>query len=86
LAWQLNIALIGAVFSVISLIYNDKYIYYGFVTFFFGVVSHFFGTWFDFVYADDKQKDKRAKFYIVQSVLVLAWLILCIFTTYGITQ
>ncbi|MBU2025416.1 MAG: hypothetical protein ABIC19_03715 [Patescibacteria group bacterium] len=86
LAWQLNIALIGAVFSVISLIYNDKYIYYGFVTFLFGAVSHFFGTWFDFVYADDKQRDKRAKFYIVQSVLVLAWLVLCIFITYGITQ
>lgn len=74
LAWQLNVALIGAIFSAISLIYNEKYIYYGFVTFLFGVISHFFGTWFEFVYSGDEQKAKRAKFYFVQSVLILVWI------------
>lgn len=74
LTWQLNVALISAAFSAISLIYNEKYIYYGFVTFLFGVISHFFSTWFDFVYEDKEQRTKRAKFYIVQSFLVFVWI------------
>lgn len=74
LAWQLNVALIGAAFSAISLIYNEKYIYYGFITFLFGVISHFFGTWFDFLYKDDEQRTKKKNFYIVQSFLILAWI------------
>ena len=78
LAWQLNVALVGAVFSAISLIYNEKYIYYGFVTFLFGIVSHFFGTWFEFVYKEEKQRDKRANFYIVQSILIIIWIVFCL--------
>ncbi|MBU0708806.1 hypothetical protein KJ596_03590 [Patescibacteria group bacterium] len=78
LAWQLNVALMGAIFSAISLIYNEKYIYYGFVTFLFGIVSHFFGTWFEFVYSDEKQRSKRARFYIVQSILTVIWIISCL--------
>lgn len=74
LAWQLNVALIGAAFSAISLIYNEKYIYYGFITFLFGVISHFFSTWFEFVYNDDQQRNKRKNFYFVQSFLILVWL------------
>ena len=74
LTWQLNVALLGAIFSAISLIYNEKYIYYGFVTFFFGVISHFVSTWFDFVYKDETQRVKRAKFYLVQSLLILVWI------------
>ncbi len=74
LAWQLNVALIGAIFSAISLIYNEKYIYYGFVTFLFGIVSHFIGTWFEFVYKDEKQRAKRARFYLVQTFLILVWM------------
>lgn len=73
LAWQLNVALAAAIFSAISLIYNDEYIYYGFATFIFGVVSHFVATWFEFVFAGDDQKSKRQKFYIIQVVLILAW-------------
>lgn len=76
LTWQLNIALIGAIFSAISLIYNEKYIYYGFVTFLFGVVSHFFGTWFDFAYNGDEQKKKRARFYYVQTLLFVIWIVI----------
>lgn len=77
LAWQLNVALMGVAFSAISLIYNEKYIYYGFITFFFGVISHFFSTWFEFVYSGDEQKPKRARFYYVQIVLILAWIGAC---------
>lgn len=76
LAWQLNVALMSAIFSAISLIYNEKYIYYGLVTFLFGVVSHFFGTWFEFVYHDDKQRTKRKNFYFVQSFLILVWIVI----------
>lgn len=73
LAWQLNVALMAAIFSAVSLIYNDEYIYYGFVTFVFGAVSHFVSTWFDFVFAGDNQRDKRQKFFIVQATLLLIW-------------
>lgn len=76
LAWQLNVALIAAAFSIVSLIYNEKYIYYGFITFLFGVVSHFVGTWFDFVYTGDNQRNKRQRFYIVQSILIVAWMVI----------
>jgi len=74
LTWQLNIALIGAVFSGIALIYDEKYIYYGFITFLFGVVSHFFGTWFEFIYNGDDKRQKRTRFYYVQLTLILIWI------------
>lgn len=74
IAWQLNVAIIGAVFSAISLIYNEKYIYYGFATFLFAVVSHFISTWFEFVYNSDQQRNKRKNFYFVQSFLFIVWL------------
>lgn len=75
LAWQLNVALIAAAFSAVSLIYNEKYIHYGFITFLFGVVSHFISTWFEFVYFGDQQRNKRQRFYIAQSVLIVAWVV-----------
>jgi len=75
LTWQLNIALIAAAFSAISLIYNERYVYYGFATFLFGVVSHFVSTWFDFAYASNQQRNKRQRFYIVQTVLILVWVL-----------
>jgi len=75
LTWQLNVALIAATFSAISLIYNEKYIYYGFVTFLFGVISHFVSTWFEFVYNSDQQRDKRQRFYTAQSILIFVWIV-----------
>lgn len=79
LAWQLNLALVAAAFSAISLIYNEKYIYYGFVTFLFAIISHFVSTWFEFVYAGDQQRNKRQKFFIAQSILVVIWIIALFF-------
>lgn len=75
LTWQLNVALVGAIFSAVSLIYNEQYIYYGFITFLFGVISHFVSTWFDFMYAGDEQRKKRARFYYAQSFLVFVWIV-----------
>ena len=74
LRWQLNVALMAVAFSIISLIYNDKYIYYGFLTFIFAVISHFFGSWFDFMYKDDNKKGNL--FLIVQSIFIIVWVIL----------
>ncbi len=74
IAWQLNVAIIGAVFSAISLIYNEKYIYYGFATFLFAVISHFISTWFEFVYNTEQLRNKRKNFYFAQSFLFIVWL------------
>jgi len=37
---MLNVAIIGSVFAVFSLIYNDYYIYYGLITAGYGVFAH----------------------------------------------
>ena len=74
IAWQLNVAIMGAAFSAISLIYNEKYIYYGFATFLFAIVSHFASTWFEFIYNSDQQRNKTKNFYFVQSFLFIVWL------------
>jgi len=76
LAWQLNVALIAATFSAVSLIYNDNYIIYGFVTFIFAIVSHFISTLFEFVYSGEEERKKRGKFFIYQGILILIWIII----------
>lgn len=50
--WHLNVALMGGVFAVFSLIYKDQYIYYGLITFAFGVSGHIFCKIFDMSYID----------------------------------
>ena len=77
IAWQLNVAIIGVAFSTISLIYNEKYIYYGFATFLFGVVSYFISTWFEFVYNGDQQRNKRKNFYFC-TILFIYCLVRCV--------
>lgn len=73
--WQLNVALLGAIFSSIALIYNDSYIYYGFVTFLFGVISHFIASWLDFYFSDSNNKSKRAFLFLCfQIPLIVLWL------------
>lgn len=72
LTWQLNIALIGAVFSVASLIYNETYIYYGFVTFLYGVLGHIL----DILTSQFSGKSKYLWFFVVQFSLISGWLVL----------
>lgn len=76
LAWQLNVSLMAAAFSAVSLIYNDKYIIYGFVTFVFAIVSHFISTLFEFSYPSNEERKKRGKFFIYQGILILIWIII----------
>ena len=47
LTWQLDVSLIGGVFAVFSLIYNDSYIYYGFITCAFGIFGHIIYKFFE---------------------------------------
>lgn len=72
LSWPLNVALVGAVFSVFALIYNPYFIYYGFITFGYGVICHLV----DMVYSFWLSKEKwETKFVVIaQSVLTLLWI------------
>lgn len=72
IAWQLNVAFVGAIFSVFSLIYNEKYIYYGFLTFLFGVISHMVDLMFNI--KEDKSQ-KRNIYFVVQFILTALWLL-----------
>jgi len=61
--WQLLVALSGGIFSIFSLIYNDKYIYYGFITFAFGVIALIFFLFFDWLgIVKDKQREDNIYF------------------------
>lgn len=50
LTWALNVAIMGLVFSIFSLIYNNHYIYYGLITVGFGVIVHMFVNFFDWFF------------------------------------
>jgi len=72
ISWPMNVALMGAVFSVFALIYRPEYIYYGFITFVYGIISHI-----NSLICDTVSKDKGWKFllfYLVQFILTTVWL------------
>ena len=70
LTWQLNIALISAIFSIFCLIYNDKYIYYGFFTFLYGVIGASLLPAVEQAFPNEKYKN----YLIVQSLLTVIWI------------
>lgn len=72
LSWPLNVALIGAVFSVFALIYNIHYIYYGFMTFILGILCHLIDTAYNFWL---KEEGWRSRFvFIFQFLLIVLWI------------
>jgi hypothetical protein len=73
LTWQLNVALMGAVFSIFSLINNTYYIYYGFVTFLFGVFGHFLDLLFSILLVNKPWR--LPTFFVVQTILLIAWVV-----------
>ena len=79
--WHLNIALMGGAFAAFSLIYNERYIYYGLITFAFGVAGHVSCKFFDWVFEDNF----KSKYYWTQHLfnvfLTIAWItvIICIY-------
>lgn len=77
MSWPFNVALVGAAFSVFSLIYNDKYIFYGFMTFIFGILCHLADTTYRFWLKDKGWKSSFV--YISQLILTVLWILLLIF-------
>lgn len=73
--WQLTVVLAGALFSIFSLIYDDKYIYYGLVTFVYGIVAQFCGAGYDY-FISKSSTSKPALFFIPQVVLIFAWIVI----------
>ena len=78
--WQLNIALIGAIFSIFSLIYNDNYIYYGLFTFAYGVLSVSLLPAIEGLYPNNKWRN----YLVIQSILTTLWITSCAYL--GFTQ
>jgi hypothetical protein len=72
--WQLNVALMGGVFAVFSLIYNEYYIYYGLFTFAFGVFAHVVYKTFEWFFL---QETTNQTYYwlthVANVILTLAW-------------
>lgn len=73
LTWQLNIALLGAVFSIFALINNTYYLYYGFLTFLFGAIGHFLDLMFAIWFVNKPWR--LPAFFLIQSVLFIAWVV-----------
>ncbi len=74
LTWPLNVALVGATFSVFALIYNVHYIYYGFITFIYGVLCHLVDTMY--VYWLKEKGWKPWFVFIFQVMLTGIWIAL----------
>jgi hypothetical protein len=74
--WMLNVAIMGAVFSVFSLIYNPYFIYYGFTTFAYGVFTHVVFKIFEWKAKENNIYDWLST--IVNTVLTIIWLIILI--------
>lgn len=72
--WQLNIALVGAVFSIFALIYNDKYIYYGLFTFVYGVIGVSILPAVEGLFPNNKWRN----YLVIQTVLTLLWIASCL--------
>lgn len=75
--WQLNIAFAGGVFSVFSLIYNEKFIDYGLVTFAFGVTAHVVYKFFEWIFNKNGVKSKCYWItHLANAILVAIWIYL----------
>lgn len=73
--WQLNIAIAGGVFAVFSLIYNEKYINYGLMTFAFGVSTHVIYLFFEWIFREKGPANKHYWIaHLANALLVVAWL------------
>ncbi len=67
--WQLNVALMGGIFSIFSLIYNSHFIYYGLFTFAYGVVSVSVLPALEGL----DEKNKWRNYLIVQGIFTFIW-------------
>lgn len=75
LPFQFSIAIIGVVFSVFSLIYNETYIIFGFVTFLYGVIAFWTDKFYwNVIIAKKDDRSKNMAIFIWQSILIFIWL------------
>ena len=79
LHWQLNVALIAAVFSIFSLIYNENYIFYGFLTFAYGITGPSILPALEHLNPENKFRN----YLVVQSLLTIFWIVACILISLG---
>ncbi|MEK7227966.1 MAG: hypothetical protein AAB681_01255 [Patescibacteria group bacterium] len=82
--WYLNVALIGVVFSVFSLIYNEYYIYYGLITFGFGVLGHIVYKFFSWLLREGMENENYRGYcflHLSHLILAIAWIkvIICVY-------
>lgn len=80
--WQLNVALLGAIFSVFALIHDSRYIYYGFFTFLYGILSHVVDLFSKALLGENKNRIYILS--VLQLLLTVLWLILS--ASYGFTK
>lgn len=73
--WQLNVAFVSAVFSIFALIYNDKYISFGLLTFAYGVIGTSLLPAIESLYPQNKFRN----YLVIQSILTVIWLASCLF-------
>jgi len=74
LTWPLNVAIVGATFSIFALIYNVSFIYYGFLTFIYGILCHLVDTTYGFWLKDQGVEPKYAL--LSQIILTGLWIVL----------
>jgi len=74
--WQLNVAIMGGIFAVFSLIYDVSYIHYGLITFAFGVAAHTVYIFFEWVF---RKKGTNSKWYwlahLSNSIFIIVWIL-----------
>ena len=75
LTWHLNVAILGGVFSVFALLYNDYFIFYGFVTFAFGIFSHGLIKFSEYIFLEKKDNKKTSWIpYFLNILLTIGWI------------
>lgn len=64
LSWQLIIAIVGIIFAIFALAYDNYFIHYGLLTFAYGVAGHVL----------DNLTAKRWINVLIQIILVIVWI------------
>lgn len=77
LTWNLNVALIGAIFSVFALIYNEQFIYYGFTTTVYGIAGHILSLAYDNKLITNNKKG-LALLFSSQCIMLIMWFVVLV--------
>ena len=73
--WQLNVAVMGGIFSVFSLIFNEYYVFYGLITFAFGLVGHIVYEFFESALLENSAKNNYYwTAHLANLILAIGWI------------